>query len=289
MSKSFRKSFYNSTLHENNDRSDEEVVDHLSKINEKLKKAELRHSEKLEQYYPKTLYYRDESDNLINKVEETLSQARLQEKKDIEKSIVKNWNKVKLIEKHKKRKEENKFSIRQRKVSREEKFQQVQQKQHQIQKQYDRTCRQKLSKYDDKQKKIEQQKNIMQEEGEKRKKLNLFKHLDQQDNLNREKTFFKKFTERVLGKHENVQQSIDRKRQKEKEYLETIRREEEKLKKNGPLLVTNHLDSYYESKKKKAKSRVEKERLKSLKGSSGFELLKILPKIANSNQNGSGS
>lgn len=192
---------------------------------------------------------------------------------------MKNWNKLKLIEKHRSKRDQHKRSVERRKITREEKFNQVLQKQQELQKDFEKYRKQKLRKFNQKEKEIEDQKSQIQNDLEKKKKVNLFKHLDQKDNFNRERTFYKRFTDRVLSKHQEISLTVERKKEKERQLQEAMKKEEEEILKDGTFLVTNYLDAYYEQQKRKAKSRKTKERIKSLTGTGGFELLKILPKI----------
>jgi DNA repair exonuclease SbcCD ATPase subunit len=251
-----------------------------------MEKAKERHNELYKKMsVPRTLYYVNENNELVNKVEETVNHHKVQSKKQQESCLIKNWNKVKLIEKHRTKREQNKSSIEQKRFSREEKFSQVQQKQGEIQKQFEKIRKHKLKKFSDKIKEIEEQKSKFHDELEKRKKLNLFKRLDQKDNLERERNFYKKFTDRVINKHESISQSVERKRKRDQVCLEMKKKEEKEILKNGQLLVTNYFDAYFEQQKENAKSRRDKERIKSFTGTSGLDLLKILPKISEEKNN----
>jgi hypothetical protein len=72
----------------------------------------------------------------------------------------------------------------------------------------------KFKKYNEKAKAIEEQKNFILKELDKKKKLNLFRYLDQKENFNRERTFYKKFTDKILNKHQHISQTIDREKEK---------------------------------------------------------------------------
>lgn len=88
--------------------------------------------------------------------------------------------------------------------------------------------------------------------------------MDQKDNLSREKTFYNKFKERILTKHEMISQTVDQKREIQKEMIQNKKIEEQEVLKKGPLLVTNYLDAYCEMKNKNPKPRKKTQRFKSL-------------------------
>lgn len=183
----------NSTIRNtDNQNFDQDIEDRLKSYDSKMERAKERHDEVYKKKsVPRTLYYLNDNNELVNKVEETVNHHKVQFKKQQENCLIKNWNKVKLIEKHRSKREQNKRSIEHKRFSREEKFSHVQQKQSEIQKQFEKLRKQKLKKFSDKIKDIEEQKSKFNDELEKRKKLSLFKRLDQKDNLERERSFYK--------------------------------------------------------------------------------------------------
>lgn len=57
------------------------------------------------------------------------------------------------------------------------------------------------------------------------------------------------------------------------------KKNEDTIRRDCSLLVTNYVDSYFDIQCKNAKSRKSRSKLKSITGTDEFELLKILPKI----------
>jgi hypothetical protein len=280
--KTFRKDEKDDRLQRSETYSSNNVDKQLIAYGDKMAKAGQRYNENYQKKsVPKTLYYVDDNDDLINRVEEHLKNQRKVEEKKKEQHILKSWNKMKLIEKNRHNRIRQVHStVNHRKASHEEKYNHAQEKLHQMSKDFEKFRKSKFKNYQDKQRSMEEQKNYVQLKLEKKRKINMFKQMDQKDNFNREKTFYGKFKDKILTKHQTISQTVYNKRVKEKEFHETKIRDELEVMKKGPLLVTNYIDSYIEMHNKKYKTQKKAHKFQSLTSTKNeFDLLKVLPKI----------
>lgn len=162
-SRTFRKDDEREGFQQTELDSVDDVEQQLSVYDDKMARAIQRYKENYQKKsVPRTLYYTDDNDNLVNRVEEHLINQKMREEKIKESCIVKNWNKIKLIENHRHKRQKHAYSSsHERKVNLEVKFGNVQEKVNKMNKDFEKFRKQKLKSYQDKQRSIEEQKSNM--------------------------------------------------------------------------------------------------------------------------------
>lgn len=259
----------------------EDIDSQLNMYDDRIQKAKKRYEEICRQKQrPSSIYYFDENNNLVNKIDETVKNQKVRNEETKEMVLMRNVNKAINIEKLRLRRENKiKRAVEKHKTQREEKFMSVKNNSVKINQEFDQHMRNKLKKYREKQKSIEERNLSKLQEQDKRKNMNLFRYLDQKENFKREKMFYKKFTDKILSKHQMISQIAQKEKERENVIQELRRKNEQVIKNDGSLLVTNYFDSYLELQTQNPKTKRSKSRLKPMIGTGEFDLLKVLPKI----------
>lgn len=138
----------------------DDIDQQLNIYDDRMQKAKKRYEEICSQRArPNSLYYFDDNNILVNKVDETVNNQKIRVEEMKEKSLMRNISKAKAIEKMRaKREGKLKKCAELHKVTREEKFNTVHLNNERLNQEFEKFRKTKLQKFREKQRSIEEQK-----------------------------------------------------------------------------------------------------------------------------------